>query len=125
MKLFEALDFQSFYQKVKNQSLNIRLAYKLNKLNNRLTEEIEFYNAELQRALATYAQVDDEGNFIPNVEGTGFLIKNGMVMECHQKINELQNLEIEDLNITFTLDELENLTITPAELSCIESLIIE
>lgn len=125
MKLFEALDFQGFYQKVKNQSLNIRLAYKLNKLNNRLVEEIEFYNTELQRALTTYAQVDDEGNFIPNAEGTGFLIKNGMVMECHQKINELQNLEIEDLNITFTLDELENLTITPAELSCIESLVIE
>ena len=125
MKLFKALDFQTFYQKVKDQPLSIRLAYKLNKLNNRLNEEVEFYNAELYRALATYAQTDESGNFIPNAEGTGYLIKDGLIAECHQKINDLQNLEIEGLDITFTLDELENLTITPAELSCIDELITE
>lgn len=125
MKLFKALDFQDFYQKVKDQPLSIRLAYKLNKLNNRLNEEVEFYNAELYRALTTYAQTDESGNFIPNAEGTGYLIKDGLIAECHQKINDLQNLEIEGLDITFTLDELECLTITPAELACIDELITE
>jgi hypothetical protein len=125
MKLIHALDFQYVYEKLKNQSTNIRLAYKLNKLNNRLAQEAEFCRDELLKILSQYAQADDEGNFIPNHDGTGYLIKDGLVIECQNKVAELQSIEIEDLNITFTLDELDNITITPAELSCIESLIVE
>ena len=125
MKITCALDFQVFYNKVKSQTLRVKLAYKLNKLNSRLSEEAEFYRSEFYKILTEYAQKDENGEFIQNENGTGYLIKEGKTEECREKIQELQDLEIENLDITFTLEELEHLAVTPEEISAIMNLIVD
>ena len=125
MKIYEALDYQRLYHRLKNQSMNIKLAYKLNKLNSKILTEAAFYEESLQKILNEYAQKDENGNLIQNQDQTGILIKPDYLEVCHKEINELQSINFDISDILFTLDELEALQITPAELSCIESLIVE
>lgn len=122
MKINEALTFRSLYFRLKDEPLNIKLAYKLNKLNLRTLSEVEFYETSLQKILKECAQIDENGNLKATEDGTGILIKPEYLEECHSKINELESIEFE-ADIKFTLDELEELKITPAELSCLINLI--
>lgn len=125
MKIKEALDYQYLYQRLKNESINIKLAYKLNKLYTKISNEAEFYEESLNKILDEYAEKDEEGNFVQNSSNTGILIKKEYIETCHRKIRELQEIEVDITDISFTLDEFEDLKITPAELSCLESLIKE
>ena len=125
MKINEALEYHHLYQRLKNEPVKIKLAYKLNKLNLRVSEEISLYEETLGKILNKYAQKDEKGNFIGNADNSGVLIQEEFLGICHQEVEELQSIEFEIPDISFTLDELEGLKITPAELSCLESLIID
>ena len=125
MKIGEALSYRELYQKLRNQSMPIRLAYKLNKLKNKLSKEAEFYEESFNKILAQYAERDDSQNFKISEDGTGIVIQKEFIKICKEKIKELDELEIVLTDGSFTFEELEGLTLTPAELSCIESLITE
>lgn len=125
MKIIEVLNYQDLYQKIKDQPINIKLAYKFNKLYTKIASEVIFYEESLNKIIKQYAETDDKGNFVPNESNTGILIKKEYVETCHRKIRDLQEIEVDITDIFFTLDELEDLKITPAELSCLESLIKE
>lgn len=123
MKIQRALEFQTLYHKLKDSQLPIRLAYKLNKLNELVSTESQFYQESIQKILAQYAEKDESGNFITNPDGTGILIQPEFIDICHKKINELQSIEFEVKDIKFTFEELEHLQITPSELYCLTPLI--
>lgn len=125
MKIIDALEFLRIYPKISSQTLPIKLAYKLNKLNCKIKNDGAFYEESLEKILQEYAEIDEKGNFIQNEAGDGIVIKEGLVNECHQKIKELQELSLETSDIFFTIEELEPLSITPAELNCLFSLIKE
>ena len=125
MKIIEVLNYQDLYQKIKDQPINIKLAYKFNKLYTKIASEVVFYEESLNKIIKQYAETDDKGNFVPNESKTGILIKKEYIETCHRKIRDLQEIEVDITDISFTLDELEDLKITPAELSCLESLIKE
>jgi hypothetical protein len=125
MKIKDALSFSEIYEKIKKLPMPLRLAYKFNKLNLRILQENSFYADSINLLLEQYAERDEFGSYKMGSNAGEVVIHKEYAAECQEKVRELQNLEIEDLNITFTLDELECLTITPAELSCIESLITE
>lgn len=125
MKIYEALNFQNLYQKLKNESLPIKLAYKLNKINLLIQNEIIFYEDSLKKIIEQYAQKDSNGNYIQNETHDGIIIQQEYLEVCHKQINELQYLEFDIPNISFTLEEFDGLKMTPVELSCIFSLITE
>lgn len=125
MKMHNAIAYEGLYKHLKDQPLTIKLAYKLNKLHNKVSGEIVFYEETLQKYLTKYAQYNEDGSIAQNSDKTGILIQSEYLQECHEKINELLSIEIEITDITFSLNELEELKITPAELSCIQDLIIE
>ena len=125
MKIYEALNFQNLYQKLKNESLPIKLAYKINKINLLNQNEIIFYEDSLKKIIEQYAQKDSNGNYIQNETHDGIIIQQEYLEVCHKQINELQYLEFDIPNISFTLEEFDGLKMTPVELSCIFSLITE
>lgn len=125
MKIYEALAYQNLYARLKNEPLNIKLAYKLNKLNYKIIQEATFYEESLHKIISEYGQRNKDGSFVANEAGTGILIQPEHLDDCHEKVQELQNFEFEINDIKFNLDELCELKITPVELSCLESLIVE
>lgn len=125
MKIIEVLEYDSLYYKLKDQTIPIKVAYKLNKLFIAIQNEVSFYESSINQILSDYGQTGEDGQYILNPNKDGILIKPELIDECNKKVIELQNLEIEPPDISFTLDELECLKITPAELSCLFSLIKE
>jgi HAMP domain-containing protein len=107
----QAFPLFEFCSKLSEQQLPIKVSYKFAKAVNVLAPEIEFYRGQYSRYLRTYAQVDENGEFIQTPNGN-IKIQEGKESECAQKFNELDSIEIDLPNFEFTLDELDSLELT-------------
>lgn len=102
----QALDFRKAYNFFNEIKLPLKAAYKLTKIKQAIEKETEYYGEKFQQIVDTYAKKDDDGNLLYNEDGTQILIKDGMITECNQELEELHNLEIGVDNYNLTIDEL-------------------
>ena len=73
-------------------------AYKLTKISKILAEEADFYQTEFFKIVDEYGEKDEKGNIKYSEDGTVVLIEPSKQKEAQEKINNLNNMEIE-LNI--------------------------
>ena len=125
MRMYEIIEFTNLYENIKDSKMPLKTAYKFSRLLRQLEKEIAFYQTEFAKILQTYAKKDSDGNVAISADGDSVEILPGQEVECNTKILELRNLEVEVKDITFSLEELDNLQLTISELSCILSLIEE
>lgn len=102
----QALDFRKAYNFFNEIKLPLKAAYKLTKIKQAVEKETEYYGEKFQEIVDTYAKKDDDGNLQYNEDGTQILIKDGMVMECNQKLEELHELEIGIENYDLKIEDL-------------------
>lgn len=101
-------------------TLPLKGAYKLNKIKKAVEKEGEFYTEKFQEIVEKYAKHDDDGNLVFSEDGNQIMIKDGMVEECNQALEDLQNLEVEIENYKLTLEDLgEDMECTPDELEAL------
>lgn len=122
MKMYEVLALQNFYASVQDKKMPIKTAYKLSRLARKAEEEVQFYQKEFGRIVNEYA-LKENGQLVYSDDMTSIKIIPGKEDECNEKIIELKELEIDLAGIEFTIEELENLELTLAEMSAIFSLI--
>lgn len=122
MKMYEVLALQNFYASVQDKKMPIKTAYKLSRLARKAEEEVQFYQKEFARIVNEYA-LKENGQLVYSDDMTSIKIIPGKEDECNEKIIELKELEIDLAGIEFTIEELENLELTLAEMSAIFSLI--
>lgn len=116
----QALDFRKAYIYFNGIKLPLKAAYKLTKIKQAIEKETEYYGQKFQEIVDTYAQKDENGNLKYNEDGTQIMIKDGMVMECNQKLEELHNLEIGIENYNLTIDDLgEGIEVTVDDLGAL------
>lgn len=111
MKMYEILDFSKVYNSVKDEKMSIKTAYKLNKLIKKIEEENNFYNIKFHEIIEQYAEKNNQGEY-QYIDENSIKIKEGKEQECYKKVSELQNLEIETPNITFSIEELGDINLT-------------
>ena len=111
-KMSNIINFNVFYDEVRNAKIPLKLAFKLSNLTKAINEKTEFYREELQKILQEYGEFDENGNIIPTNDGRGVKVKPGTEMECMTKINELQSLEVELPDITFDIEEFGDIELT-------------
>lgn len=111
MKIYEILDFSKVYNSIKDEKMSIKTAYKLNKLIKKIEEENNFYNIKFHEIIEQYAEKNDQGEY-QYIDENSIKIKEGKEQECYKKVSELQNLEIETPNITFSIEELGDINLT-------------
>ncbi len=109
VRMNQLSDFQKFYQLIKDKNCSISTAYKLNKLSNSAETELAFYQQKFMEIVATYAKKDDNGGYIYSSDGASIEIIDGKQNECQERVNELQNLEVEIPDIKFKLSEFDSL----------------
>lgn len=102
-----------------DKTLPLQAAYKLNKIRRDVNKEVEAYQEQFNEIVNTYAQVDENGNFKFSEDGSQILIKDGMIEECNQKLNELQNVETEISTNNLKIEDFGAIDCTPAELDAI------
>lgn len=101
--------------KLQNEIFNINTQYKFMKIKKKLDEEFSIYQEQIAAVAEKYGTIEEGSEYI-KVEGENFDI-------CREKINEIENLNIEIQDIYFTLDELENLGLTLVEIELLDPFI--
>ena len=116
MKLSESINFVSFYDKIKSQSMSMAAAYKLAKIYQKAKEDETFYQEKLREILFQYGELDENGNLIPIEDGKGIKLKPEGQEECIKAITELQDTESSIKFEPLSFDDLKNVEIAPNEL---------
>lgn len=98
------------------------LAYKIMKLVRAAESEEAFYQKELQKLIEQYGKRNDDGSLVATEDGN-ILLSEDTLQECRQKVDELEALDVDAPNISFTLDELSCVSMTVREMDAISALI--
>ena len=112
LKLGDIINFNVFYDTVKTQKLSFKTLYKLSTLAKSLDEKIVFYQEQLNNILRDCGELDADGNLIPTANGQGVKLKSGMQDQCINRLNELQNVEVEMPDISFSVEEFGDIELT-------------
>lgn len=122
-KITEILNFQSFYNSIRDTSLPLKFSHALLRLSQRLAPEIKFHYERLQEIAEECGQrgePDEDGNapLIRDEQGN-IKIADEFLEHCNQCVNELYDFtyEIEPMNLT--IDELPNINLSPKDLETI------
>lgn len=97
------------------KDLPFRLSYKVSKFLDKVEKDSQFYTEKLRNIVQKYALRDENGEII--VEGDNIKIAPSSIAAAEKELADLNDIDIEDPNIFFTLDEFEGLEIKPSELT--------
>lgn len=122
MKMYEVIGLQNFFATVADKKIPVKTAYKLSKLARRVEEEVQFYQKEFKAIIDEYAKKEN-GQYVFAPDGLSIEVIDGKDDECNAKIFELKTIEVDLKDITFSIEEFENLDLTLAELDAIYPLI--
>lgn len=125
LQMSNIINFNTFYNEVRNSKLPLKTAFKLSNLTRAIDEQLTFYREKLQEILREYGEFDENGNIITINNGNGIKVKEGTEVECMTKINELQALEVELPDIKFSLDDFGNIELTVEIFNIITPFLIE
>ena len=112
IKMYQILEFENIYNKLKDEKMSVKTAYKFSKLTREIENERFFYQTKLQSIIETYGEKDDEGNFVLTEDKNGVQIKKGEIEKCQREVAELTNLDVEINGIEISIEELENFELT-------------
>lgn len=122
MKMYEVIGLQNFFATVADKKIPVKTAYKLSKLARRVEEEVQFYQKEFKAIIDEYAKKEN-GQYVFAPDGLSIEVIDGKDDECNAKIFELKTIEVDLKDISFSIEEFENLDLTLAELDAIYPLI--
>ena len=123
IKISDAFVLKNFCDKISTEILPIQTAYKIAKLSINLTDEVAFYQQQYSKYFEEYA-LKEEGNFVFNESGNIKIIP-GKENECKEKFEELDSMEIEVPDYSFTFEDLRDLKISIADMKVLSPFIKE
>lgn len=123
LKMYEIIDFPSFFEKVRNQKLSFKTSYRLTILAGEIEKHINFYQENFRNLLNTYGRKDENGNIMPTADGQGIMLVEEMIPEFNTKYNELRMLDVELPDVSFGVDEFGDTELTPMEVYMIKPFI--
>jgi hypothetical protein len=116
LKMYEILDFPTFFTKVKSQKLPFKISYRLTLLTQEIEKHINYYQEQLRELLDEYGMKDENGNLVPTADGQGIRLIEETMNEAYIKISELRELEVELPDYTFDADDFNNIELSPEEM---------
>lgn len=110
---------------MKEYSLPFKTAYKLGNLLEAAEKHRKFYNTELKKLLEQYGQRDENGQIMQGDTDGTFMLKEDMVQEFGERLDELMGLDVDYPDVRFDLYELESLSLTILQVSALTPFINE
>lgn len=123
--LLDIISYNQFLLSPKLNDLPLAIRYKFSLIIPLLAPHIQFYEKRQQEIATKYGKKDEEGNFVKTEDGKGIIIEDKFIDDFEKAIKELNELtvEIDADKIACSLDDLEKLNLSIAELSQISSFI--
>ena len=119
IKMYELINFPSFYEKIKTFKLPFKTSYRLTLLALEAEKHINYYQEQFHNLLTEYGKKDENGNLIPTEDGQGILLAEETTQEAYEKLNELRDLEVELPDTKFDVEEFEGVELSPQEMTMI------
>ena len=123
MKLSEIEKLYTTLKQLNEKEMPIKISYKFSKIFSQISTDFEFYSKKIQEILSKYGEKDEKGNFI---------VKDGMVPFqkdyvdlAMKELDELNSIDITLPDYQFSLEELDPLSLTPAQVSSLTNFIKE
>lgn len=116
LKMYEIINFPSFYEKIKSLKLPFKTSYRLALLALEVEKHINYYQEQFRSLLNEYGKKDDNGNLVPTDDGQGIRLVEETMEEVYTKISELRNLEVELNGYSFTADDFDGIELSPEEM---------
>jgi hypothetical protein len=113
------LGFAPFYETVKSQKLPMKTAYRLAQLAKAVDSELQFYREKMQSIVAEYGEKDEDGHPISTEDGNGIKLRAGTEALCFNAIRELQELEVNLPDITFSIEDFGAIELSAEEMTVI------
>ena len=124
VKINVAIQIQELCEKFSNHVIKAKTAYKFAKLLKSASSEVDFYRAQYTLYIQKYSEKEENGN-IKILENGNIKILPEMIEECKQKLEELENLEVDFPDVSFSLEELEELNMTMRDILILDAFITE
>lgn len=117
IKLLQGVQIYNFLLNLSDKTLPLKVSYNLIKIRNALKNDYNFYQQKINEYAVSYADRDEQNHIIRNNLGNICIIPD-KINECNEKIQELENMDIEiKEDIYFSLEELESANLTFKEVS--------
>ena len=116
LKMYQLIDFPSFYTKIKSQKLTFKISYKIALLTQEIQKHVDFYQESLRNLLMEYSKKDEQGNPVSTEDGQGVLLQEETMNEAYAKLAELRELDVELPDTKFSPDDFDNIEISPEEM---------
>lgn len=122
MELLTLLSARAVIKNHINDKLPTRLAYKLMKLTKASDSEGAFYDEKMNKIITEFADRDADGKI--KTKKNDVVINPDKLTECNAAIKELQQMEVDKPDISFTIEELEPLSVSISEIAALDDFIV-
>lgn len=119
LKMYQILDFPSFFVKVKSLKLPFKISYKLTLLAQEIEKHTAFYQEKFRETLLEYGMKDESGNLVPTDDGQGIRLIEETMDEAYTKLAELRDLDVEISATKFSPDDFDSIELSPEEMVAI------
>ena len=100
-----------------------KLAYKLMKFVNAIEVEEKFYHKKMKEIVSMYGEKNAEGHYV--MIDNGVKIVDGKLEECHEAIELLSQTDVDAPDITFTLEELEEVKLSAKDIFALADFLVD
>ena len=125
LKMYQIIDFPSFFEKVKSQKLPFKTSYRLTLLTQEVEKHINFYQEKFRELILEYSKKDENGNPVPTEDGSGVQLVEETMNEAYTKLSELRGLDVELPDVKFDIDSFGEVELSPEEMVVIMPFIEE
>lgn len=119
VKIDTLLNNTELLQKLAGTKLKAKLAWSISRLLKAAETEIQSFNDTRINLIKQYGEKDENGELITDENGN-CKIPEESLKEFSAQLNELVNTEVEINANKLSIDDLENLDFTPAEMAQLE-----
>ena len=125
VKMYQIIDFPSFFEKVKSQKLPFKTSYRLTILTQEIGKHINFYQEKFRELIFTYSEKDEAGNPVTTDDGQGIKLAEATRQEAYNQLTELRSLDVELPDTKFSIDDFSDVELSPMEMNIILPFIAE
>ena len=119
LKMYQIVDFPSFFEKVKSQKLSFKTSYRLTILAQEIEKHLNFYQEKFRELIMQYSAKDDSGNPKLTDDGQGVILVQETMQEAYAKLAELRGLDVELPDTKFSIDDFVDVELSPIEMNSI------
>ena len=125
MRLKDMLDTVGTLRGIASKELRGRAAYNIAKIMKQVDNEFTLFNEARQKVVDKYGEKDENGNLKINADTNEYIFADKNLEAVTKEINEILDSEVELNANKLTIDDLEDLKLTPTEMASIIELIEE